>query len=110
MKITEKYFCRWFSGAKRDEDGYIWITGRIDDMVNVSGHLLSTAEIESALIEHEAVAEAAVVSHPHTVKGECTYAFVTLIQVGVKQPAFKLQQMQMSMSFKQFLARMICKF
>ncbi|XP_064617241.1 acetyl-coenzyme A synthetase, cytoplasmic-like [Liolophura sinensis] len=67
-------------GAKRDEDGYIWITGRIDDMVNVSGHLLSTAEIESALIEHEAVAEAAVVSHPHTVKGECTYAFVTLIQ------------------------------
>ncbi|XP_013408207.1 acetyl-coenzyme A synthetase, cytoplasmic [Lingula anatina] len=65
-------------GAKRDKDGYLWITGRIDDMVNVSGHLLSTAEIESALIEHKAVAEAAVVSHPHQVKGECTYCFVTL--------------------------------
>ncbi|BFZ16433.1 hypothetical protein BsWGS_19472 [Bradybaena similaris] len=65
-------------GAKRDEDGYIWITGRIDDMVNVSGHLLSTAEVESALIEHEAVAEAASVSHPHNIKGECIYCFATL--------------------------------
>ncbi|CAG5133632.1 unnamed protein product [Candidula unifasciata] len=65
-------------GAKRDEEGYIWITGRIDDMVNVSGHLLSTAEVESALIEHEAVAEAASVSHPHHIKGECIYCFVTL--------------------------------
>ena len=67
-----------FSGCKRDADGYFWITGRIDDMVNVSGHLLSTAEIESALIEHPGVAEAAVVSHPHTIKGECTYGFVTM--------------------------------
>ncbi|XP_059141970.1 acetyl-coenzyme A synthetase, cytoplasmic-like [Physella acuta] len=65
-------------GAKRDEDGYLWITGRIDDMVNVSGHLLSTAEVESALIEHEAVSEAASVSHPHHIKGECIYCFVTL--------------------------------
>ncbi|MBN3285735.1 ACSA protein, partial [Polyodon spathula] len=65
-------------GCKRDKDGYYWITGRIDDMLNVSGHLLSTAEVESALVEHSAVAEAAVVSHPHDVKGECLYCFVTL--------------------------------
>ena len=68
-------------GGKRDEEGYIWITGRIDDLVNVSGHLLSTAEVESALIEHDAVAEAASVSHPHNVKGECIYCFVTLNEV-----------------------------
>ncbi|XP_059836685.1 acetyl-coenzyme A synthetase, cytoplasmic-like isoform X2 [Hypanus sabinus] len=65
-------------GCKRDQDGYYWITGRVDDMVNVSGHLLSTAEVESALIEHAAIAEAAVVSHPHAVKGESLYCFVTL--------------------------------
>lgn len=63
------------------QDGYIWVTGRIDDMVNVSGHLLSTAEIESALIEHTSVAEAAVVSHPHEIKGESTYCFVSLCEV-----------------------------
>lgn len=68
-------------GGRRDSDGYLWITGRIDDMVNVSGHLLSTAEIESALVGHPAVTEAAVVSHPHPIKGECTYCFVTLKQV-----------------------------
>uniref|UniRef100_A0A8C0UH94 Acetyl-coenzyme A synthetase n=1 Tax=Cyanistes caeruleus TaxID=156563 RepID=A0A8C0UH94_CYACU len=65
-------------GCRRDKDGYYWITGRIDDMLNVSGHLLSTAEVESALVEHAAVAEAAVVSHPHPLKGECLYCFVTL--------------------------------
>ncbi|XP_008569473.1 PREDICTED: acetyl-coenzyme A synthetase, cytoplasmic [Galeopterus variegatus] len=65
-------------GCRRDQDGYYWITGRIDDMLNVSGHLLSTAEVESALVEHEAVVEAAVVGHPHPVKGECLYCFVTL--------------------------------
>ncbi|XP_077315105.1 acetyl-coenzyme A synthetase, cytoplasmic isoform X1 [Lithobates pipiens] len=65
-------------GCKRDKDGYYWITGRIDDMLNVSGHLLSTAEVESALVEHSSVAEAAAVSHPHPVKGECLYCFVTL--------------------------------
>ncbi|XP_075757601.1 acetyl-coenzyme A synthetase, cytoplasmic isoform X2 [Pelodiscus sinensis] len=65
-------------GCKRDKDGYYWITGRIDDMLNVSGHLLSTAEVESALVGHASVAEAAVVSHPHPVKGECLYCFVTL--------------------------------
>lgn len=76
------YIC-YFIGAKRDEDGYLWVTGRIDDMVNVSGHLLSTAEIESALVEHATVAEAAVVSHPHKIKGESTYCFVTLKEVSL---------------------------
>lgn len=57
------------------------MTGRIDDMVNVSGHLLSTAEIESALVEHHSVAEAAVVAHPHKIKGQSTYCFVTLKEV-----------------------------
>ncbi|XP_075952973.1 acetyl-coenzyme A synthetase, cytoplasmic [Anarhichas minor] len=65
-------------GCRRDKDGYYWITGRIDDMLNVSGHLLSTAEVESALLQHEAVAEAAVVGRPHPVKGESLYCFVTL--------------------------------
>ncbi|XP_051947493.1 acetyl-coenzyme A synthetase, cytoplasmic-like isoform X3 [Xyrauchen texanus] len=65
-------------GCRRDKDGYYWITGRIDDMLNVSGHLLSTAEVESALVEHKAVAEAAVVGRPHPVKGESLYCFVTL--------------------------------
>ncbi|ESO86719.1 hypothetical protein LOTGIDRAFT_128665 [Lottia gigantea] len=73
------YYCTG-DGARRDSDGYIWITGRIDDMVNVSGHLLSTAEVESALITHKNVAEAASVSHPHKIKGECIYCFVTLKQ------------------------------
>ncbi|XP_065325627.1 acyl-CoA synthetase short chain family member 2 like isoform X4 [Pelmatolapia mariae] len=65
-------------GCRRDKDGYYWITGRIDDMLNVSGHLMSTAEVEAALTEHAAVAEAAVVSRPHKVKGESLYCFVTL--------------------------------
>lgn len=65
-------------GCTRDEDGYYWITGRIDDMVNVSGHLLSTAQVESALITDKAVSEAAVVGKPHPIKGFCLYCFVTL--------------------------------
>uniref|UniRef100_A0A3Q2FFU8 Propionate--CoA ligase n=1 Tax=Cyprinodon variegatus TaxID=28743 RepID=A0A3Q2FFU8_CYPVA len=65
-------------GGRRDKDGYFWITGRIDDMLNVSGHLLSTAEVEAALTLHPDVSEAAVVSRPHKVKGECLYCFVTL--------------------------------
>ncbi|XP_037582407.1 acetyl-coenzyme A synthetase [Dermacentor silvarum] len=71
------YYCTG-DGARRDKDGYFWVTGRMDDMLNVSGHLLSTAEVESALIEHPAVAESAVVAHPHTVKGECLYCFIVL--------------------------------
>ena len=67
-------------GARRDEDGYYWITGRVDDVLNVSGHRMGTAEIESALVEHGLVAEAAVVGYPHDVKGQGIYAFVTLMQ------------------------------
>ncbi|WP_349616288.1 acetate--CoA ligase [Azotobacter salinestris] len=66
-------------GARRDEDGYYWITGRIDDVMNVSGHRIGTAEVESALVLHDCVAEAAVVGCPHDVKGQCVYAFVTLV-------------------------------
>ena len=65
-------------GAKRDEDGYYWITGRVDDVINVSGHRLGTAEIESALVSHKSVAEAAVVGFPHDIKGQGIYAYVTL--------------------------------
>lgn len=65
-------------GARRDEDGHIWITGRVDDVINVSGHRLGTAEIESALVGHPAVAEAAVVGFPHEIKGQGIYAYVTL--------------------------------
>ncbi|MCE5334421.1 MAG: acetate--CoA ligase [Desulfobacteraceae bacterium] len=65
-------------GAKRDEDGYYWITGRVDDVINVSGHRLGTAEVESALVAHSAVAEAAVVGFPHEIKGQGIYAYVTL--------------------------------
>jgi acetyl-CoA synthetase len=71
-----KYFTG--DGCRRDDDGYYWITGRVDDVINVSGHRLGTAEIESALVAHEAVAEAAVVGFPHDIKGQGIYAYVTL--------------------------------
>ena len=64
-------------GARRDEDGYYWITGRVDDVINVSGHRIGTAEVESALVLHDAIAEAAVVGYPHDIKGQAIYAFVT---------------------------------
>jgi len=67
-------------GARRDEDGYYWITGRVDDVLNVSGHRMGTAEIESALVAHRKVAEAAVVGVPHPVKGQGIYVYVTLLQ------------------------------
>ncbi|MFA7386154.1 MAG: acetate--CoA ligase [Thiohalobacteraceae bacterium] len=67
-------------GARRDADGYYWITGRVDDVLNVSGHRLGTAEVESALVLHEAVAEAAVVGYPHDIKGQGIYAYVTLLK------------------------------
>jgi len=66
-------------GARRDDDGYYWITGRVDDVLNVSGHRLGTAEVESALVLHEQVAEAAVVGYPHDIKGQGIYAYVTLM-------------------------------
>ncbi|WP_108482140.1 acetate--CoA ligase [Oceaniglobus ichthyenteri] len=66
-------------GCKRDADGYYWITGRVDDVINVSGHRMGTAEVESALVAHETVAEAAVVGYPHALKGQGIYAYVTLM-------------------------------
>ena len=66
-------------GCRRDEDGYYWITGRVDDVINVSGHRMGTAEVESALVAHIAVAEAAVVGYPHDIKGQGIYAYVTLM-------------------------------
>ncbi|MFN4172310.1 MAG: AMP-binding enzyme, partial [Pseudorhodobacter sp.] len=66
-------------GCRRDADGYYWITGRVDDVINVSGHRMGTAEVESALVAHEHVAEAAVVGYPHDIKGQGIYAYVTLM-------------------------------
>ena len=66
-------------GCRRDADGYYWITGRVDDVINVSGHRLGTAEVESALVSHPKVAEAAVVGYPHNLKGQGIYCYVTLI-------------------------------
>ncbi len=77
-------------GARRDQDGYYWITGRVDDVINVSGHRLGTAEVESALVLHELVAEAAVVGYPHDIKGQGIYAYVTL-NAGVP-PSEELRQ------------------
>ena len=76
---------RYFTGdgCRRDEDGYYWITGRVDDVINVSGHRMGTAEVESALVAHSLVAEAAVVGYPHEIKGQGIYAYVTL-NVGVE--------------------------
>ena len=84
-RFIETYFStfkgKYFTGdgARRDEDGYYWITGRVDDVINVSGHRLGTAEIESAINEHSAVAESAVVGYPHDIKGQGIYAYVTLL-------------------------------
>jgi len=84
QRFIDTYFStfegRYFSGdgARRDEDGYYWITGRVDDVLNVSGHRMGTAEIESALVAHAKVAEAAVVGYPHDIKGQGIYAYVTL--------------------------------
>jgi acetyl-CoA synthetase len=85
----ERFFETYFStfpgtyftgdGCRRDEDGYYWITGRIDDVINVSGHRMGTAEVESALVLHEKVAEAAVVGFPHDIKGQGIYAYVTTV-------------------------------
>jgi acetyl-CoA synthetase len=76
-------------GARRDQDGYFWIMGRIDDVINVSGHRLGTAEVESALVSHEAVAEAAVVGRPDDLKGSAIVAFVTLESSHEPSPQLK---------------------
>jgi acetyl-CoA synthetase len=84
-RFKETYFStykgKYFTGdgARRDEDGYYWITGRVDDVINISGHRMGTAEVESALVLHEKVAEAAVVGYPHDIKGQGIYAYVTLM-------------------------------
>jgi acetyl-CoA synthetase len=84
QRFFETYFSaypgKYFTGdgCRRDEDGYYWITGRVDDVINVSGHRMGTAEVESALVLHDDVAEAAVVGFPHDIKGQGIYAYVTL--------------------------------
>ncbi|MFK7887082.1 MAG: acetate--CoA ligase [Gammaproteobacteria bacterium] len=86
QRFVDTYFAtfegRYFTGdgARRDEDGYYWITGRVDDVLNVSGHRMGTAEVESALVAHPAVAEAAVVGYPHDIKGQGIYVYVTLME------------------------------
>ena len=83
QRLVETYFSTYKGvyftgdGARRDEDGYYWITGRVDDVLNVSGHRIGTAEVESALVLHDAVAEAAVVGCPHDIKGQCLYVYVS---------------------------------
>ena len=85
-RFVETYFSTFENcyttgdGARRDEDGYYWITGRVDDVLNVSGHRMGTAEVESALVAHPNVAEAAVVGYPHDIKGQGIYAYVTLME------------------------------
>jgi acetyl-CoA synthetase len=83
-----KYFTG--DGCRRDADGYYWITGRVDDVLNVSGHRMGTAEVESALVAHPKVAESAVVGYPHDIKGQGIYAYVTL-KVGV-EPSEELRK------------------
>jgi acetyl-CoA synthetase len=84
-RFIETYFSqypgRYFSGdgCRRDADGYYWITGRVDDVLNVSGHRMGTAEVESALVAHDKVSEAAVVGYPHDLKGQGIYCYVTLM-------------------------------
>ena len=78
-------------GCRRDEDGYYWITGRVDDVINVSGHRIGTAELESALVAHPKVAEAAVVGFPHDIKGQGVYAYVTLTQGEAPSDALKAE-------------------
>ena len=96
QRLIETYYSQYSGyyftgdGAMRDEDGYYWITGRVDDVINVSGHRMGTAEVESALVEHDLVAEAAVVGFPHDIKGQGIYAYVTLISGS--QPSEALRQ------------------
>ena len=80
-------------GARRDEDGYYWITGRVDDVINVSGHRMGTAEVESALVAHPKVAEAAVVGYPHDIKGQGIYVYVTL-QAGIEESDELLKELR----------------
>ncbi len=95
QRCIDTYFAGYpgyyFTGdsARRDADGYYWVTGRVDDVINVSGHRLGTAEIESALVLHESVAEAAVVGYPHAIKGQGIYAYVSLMAGQTPSPALR---------------------
>ncbi len=96
QRFHETYFTQYpgyyftGDGCRRDEDGYYWITGRVDDVINVSGHRLGTAEVESALVAHEAVAEAAVVGYPHAIKGQGIFAYVQLTSEHVATESHEL--------------------
>jgi len=102
QRVIDTYYAAYpgcyFTGdaARRDADGYYWITGRVDDVMNVSGHRIGTAEVESALVLHPAVAEAAVVGFPHDVKGEGIYAYVTLM-AGNNEDAGELREALINM-------------
>jgi acetyl-CoA synthetase len=78
-------------GCKRDSDGYYWITGRVDDVINVSGHRMGTAEVESALVAHPKVSESAVVGYPHEIKGQGIYAYVTLMAGEIPSDSLRLE-------------------
>ena len=99
QRFIDTYFStfpgRYFSGdgCRRDEDGYYWITGRVDDVINVSGHRMGTAEVESALVAHTDVAEAAVVGYPHDIKGQGIYAYVT-VNIGVESSKELLKELK----------------
>ena len=99
QRFIDTYFStfpgRYFSGdgCRRDEDGYYWITGRVDDVINVSGHRMGTAEVESALVAHTDVAEAAVVGYPHDIKGQGIYAYVT-VNIGVESSEELLKELK----------------
>jgi acetyl-CoA synthetase len=108
-RYVETYFSKWpgrpdlyfpGDGAKRDEDGYFWILGRVDDVLNVAGHRIGTMEVESALVEHPAVAEAAVVGRSHDLKGQALAAFVTLRDKQQQTPELREE-------LRQFVAKKI---
>jgi acetyl-CoA synthetase len=96
-RFVETYFStykgKYFTGdgCRRDEDGYYWITGRVDDVINVAGHRMGTAEVESALVSHPKVSEAAVVGYPHAVKGQGIYCYVTLMNGEIESDALKIE-------------------
>ena len=100
QRFAETYFTaypgKYFTGdgCRRDADGFYWITGRVDDVINVSGHRMGTAEVESALVSHDAVAEAAVVGYPHDIKGQGIYAYVTLRQGVIADEALRKNLVQ----------------
>ncbi|HVV93529.1 MAG TPA: acetate--CoA ligase [Hyphomicrobiales bacterium] len=99
-RFEETYFSQFpgyyttGDGCRRDEDGYYWITGRVDDVLNISGHRMGTAEVESALVAHPKVAEAAVVGYPHEIKGQAIYAYVTLMATDAPSEELRVELVQ----------------